>query len=223
VTEGQLSQRFGVSRSPGHDASGVSPGLFDGAETLMFFSAAVSMESHSGQYSSFVLEHPELRAINRWREPLKGTLSWGFPEAIQRRMDLLEEALTYQPDGIVFDLLKGGRLQLPSRGLPRVQRRRLREANHGGLQGKDRQRSHGDLQYERGMVALPGGLRHRVHAQGARLRKRALRHHPGWPVCQPRRPNARITPPMSNPRSVDPQIVHRGGVNRAREVFKEEK
>ena len=66
------------------------------------------MESHSGQYSRFILDHPEWRAINRWGEPLKGTLSWGLPETIQRRIDLLEEALSYQPDGIVFDLVKGG-------------------------------------------------------------------------------------------------------------------
>ena len=72
-----------------------------------------NMESHTGQYSQFILDHPELRALNRWGEALKGTLSWGFPEAIQRRMDLLEEALSYEPDGIVFDLVKGGDHNVP--------------------------------------------------------------------------------------------------------------
>ena len=65
-------------------------------------------ESHSGQYSSFILEHPELRAINRWGEAMTGNLSWGYPEAIERRLKLLEESLSYQPDGIAIDLVKSG-------------------------------------------------------------------------------------------------------------------
>ena len=71
------------------------------------------MESHSGQYSSLILNHPEWRAVNRWGEALAGNLSWGFPEAIDRRMDLLKEALSYEPDGIALDLMKGGDYNVP--------------------------------------------------------------------------------------------------------------
>ena len=71
------------------------------------------MESHSGQYSSFILNHPEWRAVNRWGEALAGNLSWGFPEAVDRRMDLLKEALSYEPDGIALDLMKGGDYNVP--------------------------------------------------------------------------------------------------------------
>jgi len=66
------------------------------------------MESHSGQYSNFILDHPALRAVNRWGEALTGNLSWGYPEAIERRLKLLEESLAYEPDGIAIDLVKGG-------------------------------------------------------------------------------------------------------------------
>lgn len=66
------------------------------------------MESHGGEYSSFILDHPEWRAVNRWGEPMTGNLSWGYPETIERRMKLLEEALCYEPDGVALDLLKGG-------------------------------------------------------------------------------------------------------------------
>ena len=71
------------------------------------------MESHSGQYSQFILRHPEFRAINRWREALAGHLSWGFKETIDRRLCLFKEALAYEPDGIALDLLKGGDHQVP--------------------------------------------------------------------------------------------------------------
>jgi len=60
------------------------------------------------QFSNFVRKHPELCPVNCYGERLPGHLSWGFEEAIQRRMDLFKEVLVYEPDGIVLDFVKGG-------------------------------------------------------------------------------------------------------------------
>ena len=71
------------------------------------------MESHSGQYSQFIIRHPEFRAINRWGEALTGHLSWGYKETIDRRLSLFKEALAYEPDGLALDLVKGGDHNVP--------------------------------------------------------------------------------------------------------------
>jgi len=65
------------------------------------------------EFSNFVRENPHLCPINCYGERLPGHLSWGYPETIERRMDILKEVMAYKPDGIMLDFVKGGDHMFP--------------------------------------------------------------------------------------------------------------
>ena len=98
------------------------------------------MESHAAQYSRFVMDHPELRAVNRWREQLAGHLSWGFAETIERRLSLLRQVMAYEPDGIALDMIKGGDNRPPAGRPARRLCHRLRTADRRSVSRQDRKR-----------------------------------------------------------------------------------
>ena len=71
-------------------------------------------EAHGhGWESRFSREHPELLALNRDGQTVRGNLSFGYPEAIEFKLAILREMLEYRFDGVAIDFQKGGDHRTP--------------------------------------------------------------------------------------------------------------
>ena len=64
-------------------------------------------------HSTFVKEHPELLSTNRMKMTSKSELSWAAPEVMRHRVATFKEVLTYEPDAIWIDHIKGGDVSVP--------------------------------------------------------------------------------------------------------------
>ena len=69
----------------------------------------VDAEAHGwGNESDFYDNHPELRSLNRHGKHVLGRISWGQKEALEYRLSLIKEHLSYPFDAISLDFYKGG-------------------------------------------------------------------------------------------------------------------